>query len=90
MYGVIRNDSSVNRWENGHAIPNRLAQKMIRDIWKEYGFEEHSANNAEKLTKILIVDDEIHVVKFIKTFDLNCSKLSENREKPALQNADIE
>ena len=28
--------ASVNRWENGHTLPNKLAQDKIYDLCKEY------------------------------------------------------
>ena len=58
--------TSVNRWENGHANPNRLATKIIKDLWREYGFEDYSEKTGEKSLKVLIVDDEVDVARFIK------------------------
>ena len=28
--------ATVNRWENGHAVPNRLAQSRLYEICKEH------------------------------------------------------
>jgi len=33
--------STVNRWENGHAAPSKLARKVIRDLARRRGMTEH-------------------------------------------------
>jgi DNA-binding transcriptional regulator YiaG len=33
--------STVNRWENGHAAPSKLAWKVIRDLARRRGLTEH-------------------------------------------------
>ncbi len=33
--------STVNRWENGHAVPSKLAWKVIRDLARRRGMTEH-------------------------------------------------
>jgi putative transcriptional regulator len=35
--------STVNRWENGHAAPSKLAWKVIRDLARRRGLTEHLA-----------------------------------------------
>ena len=35
--------STVNRWENGHAGPSKLAWKVIRDLARRRGMTEHLA-----------------------------------------------
>jgi len=31
----------VNRWENGHSVPSKLAWKVIRDLARRRGLTEH-------------------------------------------------
>ena len=33
--------STVNRWENAHAAPSKLAWKVIRDLARRRGLAEH-------------------------------------------------
>jgi putative transcriptional regulator len=33
--------STVNRWENGHAAPSKLAWKVIRDLARRRGLTAH-------------------------------------------------
>ena len=33
--------STVNRWENAHAVPSKLAWKVIRDLARRRGLAEH-------------------------------------------------
>lgn len=33
--------STVNRWENAHAAPSKLAWKVIRDLARRRGLTEH-------------------------------------------------
>jgi len=33
--------STVNRWENAHAVPSKLAWKVIRDLARRRGLTEH-------------------------------------------------
>ena len=33
--------STVNRWENGHSAPSKLAWKVIRDLARRRGLTEH-------------------------------------------------
>jgi putative transcriptional regulator len=33
--------STVNRWENSHAAPSKLAWKVIRDLARRRGLTEH-------------------------------------------------
>jgi putative transcriptional regulator len=35
--------STVNRWENGHAAPSKLAWKVIRSLARRRGMIEHLA-----------------------------------------------
>ena len=38
--------STVNRWENSHAEPSKLAWKAIRDLARMRGINAESAGNA--------------------------------------------
>ena len=33
--------STVNRWENAHAMPSKLAWKVLRDLARRRGMTEH-------------------------------------------------
>jgi len=33
--------STVNRWENGHSVPSKLAWKVIRDLARRRGLTGH-------------------------------------------------
>jgi len=33
--------STVNRWENGHAAPSKLAWKVIRELARKRGLANH-------------------------------------------------
>ena len=37
--------STVNRWENAHAEPSKLAWKAIQDLARKRGFDEDIARN---------------------------------------------
>jgi CheY-like chemotaxis protein/DNA-binding XRE family transcriptional regulator len=57
--------TTINRWENGHAEPNKLARKNLLELWHETGFDYEDKNQENKF-KILIVDDEPNVITMIK------------------------
>ena len=47
---------TVNRWENGRAVPNKLAQSMMYELCKErsvpvYEAEENSRRNGSNHTR---------------------------------------
>lgn len=57
--------TTVNRWENGHAMPNQLARKNIENMWHDMGFNFHEEQQ-QKSYKILIVDDEPNISTMLK------------------------
>ncbi len=38
--------STVNRWENGHAAPSKLAWKVIRELARKRGLASHFQSEA--------------------------------------------
>jgi CheY-like chemotaxis protein/DNA-binding XRE family transcriptional regulator len=57
--------TTVNRWENGHAVPNQLARKNIDNICHELGYDCEDDQIQESF-RILIVDDEPKVVNILR------------------------
>ena len=57
--------TTVNRWENGHALPNQLAKQNIENIWHDTGFYFKEDQHKENY-KILLVDDEANVIVVLK------------------------
>lgn len=58
--------TTVNRWENGHAVPNPLAQRNIEQIWEKYGFVPPGQNCELQRVRILVVDDEPIIFRIMK------------------------
>jgi len=42
--------STLNRWENGHNVPSRLARMRIKDYCIQKGVSKNTVNKLERLS----------------------------------------